>query len=98
MTHNHDPFSPSAAVKAVTGKAAGVTDDAPAPEAPQGEPTAQQAAPPTANENGVPQGTVGEVLEWVGDDKERARAALDAEHATGEPRKSLVRRLEEQIG
>ena len=44
----------------------------------------------------APTGTVKEVLEWVGDDKERARLALDAEHE-GPQRKSLISSLEEVL-
>lgn len=42
----------------------------------------------------VPAGNVSEVLEWVGDDRERALAALEAEKA-GHGRKTLVAKLEE---
>jgi hypothetical protein len=38
--------------------------------------------------------TVAEVLEWVGDDPERASAALAEERAKDDPRVSLVSRLE----
>ena len=34
-----------------------------------------------ADGDGVPDGNVGQVLDWVGDDPERARQALDAETA-----------------
>lgn len=44
----------------------------------------------------VPTGTVKEVLEWVGDDKERAQLALDAE-TESTARKSLIQALEEVI-
>lgn len=40
----------------------------------------------------VPEGTIDEVLEWVGDDSEKAKLALDAEVA-GQNRKSLVSKL-----
>lgn len=38
--------------------------------------------------------TVAQVLAEVGDDPEKARAALDAENATAAPRKTLVSQLE----
>jgi hypothetical protein len=41
----------------------------------------------------VPQGTIAEVLAWVGDDPGRARAALDAERA-GQNRSTLINQLE----
>lgn len=50
---------------------------------------------PNTTSAGVPIGTVPEILEWVGDDKDRARAALDAETATGSPRKGLSTKLNE---
>lgn len=46
--------------------------------------------------DGVPEGTVEEVLAWIGDDPERALAALDAENARRPTRKSLIKRLEER--
>lgn len=43
----------------------------------------------------VPDGTVDEVLAWVGDDVGRALAALEHEKTRPQPRKSLIKRLEE---
>jgi hypothetical protein len=40
-----------------------------------------------------PEGSEKQVLEWVGDDAERAAAALRMEQATGSPRKGLVAKL-----
>src|SRR3954464_12284366 len=45
------------------------------------------------SEQQVPQGTVAEVLDWVGQDPGRARAALDAECA-GANRSSLINQIE----
>src|SRR3954447_17367958 len=45
------------------------------------------------SEQQVPQGTVAEVLDWVGQDPARARAALDAECA-GANRSSLINQIE----
>jgi len=42
-------------------------------------------------------GSVDDVLEWVGDDRERAESALTAELTRPKPRKSLVGQLE-QVG
>jgi hypothetical protein len=42
----------------------------------------------------VPDGTVDEVLEWVGDDPTRARRAADAEQAKDRPRTSLLAKLD----
>lgn len=41
----------------------------------------------------VPQGTVAEILEWVGDDAARAQEALDAEYS-GAGRSTLITQLE----
>ncbi|MEV0993426.1 hypothetical protein [Nonomuraea sp. NPDC050202] len=46
----------------------------------------------------VPDGTVDDVLGWVGDDPDRARAALEAEEARDKPRSTLVARLREKAG
>jgi hypothetical protein len=60
-------------------------------------PTNTPVISPDADENDVPQGTVPEVLSWVGDDKDRAQKALDAENENDKPRKSLVSELEEVL-
>lgn len=46
--------------------------------------------------NEVPDGTIKEVLDWVGEDADRAVEALTAEEA-GERRKTLIKALEEII-
>ena len=53
---------------------------------------APQAAPP--EEGGVPDGTIAEVMEWVGDDPVRAQQALDVENAAETPRSTLISQLE----
>lgn len=60
----------------------------PAPE------TAPEKAPeaPVTKEQSVPEGSIKEVLGWVGEDATRAQAALDAETA-GENRTSLISKL-----
>ena len=50
-----------------------------------------------AKANAVPTGTVPEILGWVGDDKEKARRALEAEEANAKPRKSLVKDLKDLL-
>lgn len=47
-----------------------------------------------SDQTGVPDGTVEEVKDWVGDDPDRAQQALDAENARPTPRTSLVTHLE----
>jgi hypothetical protein len=43
-------------------------------------------------------GTAAQVLEWVGDDPDRARAAHEAESEKDKPRSTLLRKLEEIAG
>lgn len=54
--------------------------------------TPKEPEKPTA-----PTGTSREILAWVGDDKERAQLALDAELAADRPRKGLVDDLEKLV-
>lgn len=44
---------------------------------------------PDGGESKVPDGSAKDVLDWVGDDPERAQAALDAEAAKDKPRSTL---------
>lgn len=46
----------------------------------------------------VPDGTVKEIEKWVGDDKDRAQAALDVENDRSEPRSTLISTLEDIVG
>lgn len=49
--------------------------------------------------DGVPEGSAKQVLEWVGDDKERAAMALDIEQAKGDnARSTLVASLTKLAG
>lgn len=62
-------------------------------------PAEKKAAPAPAPESDeVPQGTSAEIMAWVGDDKDRAQRALDAENANDRPRKTLVSQLEGMTG
>lgn len=72
-----------------------------APEAPAPEPeeTPVESAPEPVEENTieVPSGmSVDKTLDWVGDDKDRAQAALDAE-LDGKNRSTLIEPLEEML-
>jgi hypothetical protein len=49
---------------------------------------------PAADPDTVPSGTAATVLDWVGDDPERAVRALDVENAADRPRTTLVAALE----
>lgn len=57
--------------------------------------SAPSDAPPAGDE--VPDGTVDEVLAWVGDDKAKAQQALDAEEDADKPRTTLVEALEAMV-
>jgi len=74
----------------------------PAPEEPSAE-TIEVAEPAPVvapeetvpvEETTVPDGTAEDVLAWVGDDTERALAAIEAEEAREKPRKTLLAKLE----
>lgn len=56
--------------------------------------TVEETEPDAA---GPADGTIDEVLERVGEDHELAQAALDAEQAKDEPRKTLIGRLEKVL-
>ena len=56
---------------------------------------ASKSSSSTSGDSGVPDGTTAEILQWVGDDKEKAQAALDKENADEKPRKGLTGELEE---
>lgn len=46
----------------------------------------------------IPTGTLPELLEWVGKDKERAKKVLDEETKSSKPRKSLIKELKVILG
>jgi len=55
----------------------------------------EQTAEETETFDGdVPDGTADEILAWVGDDIERALAAIEAENAREKPRKTLLAKLD----
>ena len=56
------------------------------------------AAEPVVETPTAPSGTVKEILDWVGDDKERASLALKAETSEGGAKRStLIDKLEEVV-
>lgn len=93
----HDPFAPLGKAGVAPGSAEAAAAPAREERKPATETKPASAEVPKAQGSDVPEGTVKEVLNWVGDDKEKAQKALDAENATGEPRKSLVAELEEKL-
>lgn len=46
---------------------------------------------------GVPGGSIQDVLAWVGDDKSRARSAMEAENRKSQPRQSLLSQLNDRV-
>lgn len=85
MPTSHNPYAPH-------GKAPKASVEPEKAEEPQ-EPVETEEAPEEATQ-GVPQGSAAEVLEWVGEDKDRAKEALEAEEA-GHQRIGLTRKLKE---
>lgn len=67
-------------------------------KAPQhGVPTSKPIISEGADPEAVPEGTVPEILTWVGEDPVRAQKALDSEVDSNKPRKGLVSSLYEII-
>lgn len=67
-----------------------------AQSAPQGEAVkASETAKTESIKVEVPDTTIEGTLDWVGDDKERASLAIEAENAKPKPRKTLINKLEE---
>ena len=64
-----------------------------APPPPEEEP---DAPTPEPEPEAVPEGTIAEIKDWVGEDPARAQAALDAEKA-GTNRSTLIAWLEDQV-
>lgn len=56
--------------------------------------TKKAAEAPQTDEMTVPEGSAAKVLEWVGDDRTRAQAALDAEKR-GDKRTTLTKKLKD---
>lgn len=61
------------------------------------ETTEENTSADNSTTENVPDGNISEINEWVGDDKDRAQLALDAENEQENPRKTLVKHLEEVI-
>lgn len=63
------------------------------PTADTSSPAVEPSQPEPTVDSAVPEGTAAAVMAWVGDDRERARQALDAEQGRDKPRTSLVAKL-----
>lgn len=71
--------------------------DAPADDSPEPGPEAEGSSESGSGDQ-VPDGPAKDVLAWVGDDSDRAVAALEAEETRDQPRTTLVAALEKVVG
>ena len=62
-----------------------------------GDHAADEVITNPATEAGVPDGSVDDVLSWVGADKTRAQQALDVENDRATPRTTLISRLHDVL-
>lgn len=85
MPTSHNPYAPHSKAPELT------VDGEKVEESQEPEETTEASEEAT---QGVPQGSAAEVLEWVGEDKDRAKQALEAEEE-GHQRIGLTRKLKE---
>lgn len=69
-----------------------------APEVPTASRSNARLDPGTGPDTEVPEGTTDKVLTWVGDNPDRAAAALAAEQASTKPRTTLIDQLTKLAG
>lgn len=86
--------------RAPRGQAIDVRDDV--AEGLVGQPAWRRASDGDSDAHGgdgdaTPGGNVDQVLEWVGDDPQRARMAIEAERESNRPRATLIARASEVI-
>jgi hypothetical protein len=87
-----DPYAaPDAQPNYPANHPAVINAEAPAATA---APVEVEAAPAVVENPEVPEGSIKTVLAWVGDDKTKAQAALDAEKE-GQQRSTLIKELED---
>jgi hypothetical protein len=82
------------------GKRRAVYVDAPAPVLDldaTARPELERHLPVAEATDDVPVGTIKEVINWVGDDVDRAKAAVAAEEKAENPRPTLFARLEKVL-
>lgn len=65
---------------------------------PSAGPEREAALPKPELTDSVPTGSMKEVLDWVGDDRKRAKAAISAEQHSERIRTSLIDRLKKVSG
>lgn len=83
----HDPFAPHSGPNVEVAKVITPVETVEVVDAP-----VEAVEAPVAAEQIVPEGSIKEVLGWVGEDLTKAKAALDAE-TSGDKRKTLVKEL-----
>lgn len=81
MATSHNPYAPTVKTEDVSVEA---------PELEKEEEVVETKVDPEK----VPEGSASEVLDWVGDDKDRAKEALEAEE-DGQQRIGLTKKLKE---
>jgi len=81
---DHDPFAPPSGPNVEVAKDFTPVETVEAP--------VEAVEAPVTEEQTVPEGSIKDVLGWVGEDPTKAKAALDAE-TSGEKRKTLVKEL-----
>lgn len=86
-----DPYADPSAPAVEEARTVTTPVEAPTEEAPV---EAQEA--PVSEELTAPEGSIKDVLAWVGDDRTKAQVALDAETA-GDKRKTLIKELSEVL-
>jgi hypothetical protein len=88
---DHNPYEPAVSVSKRDAEAVPSPtldlDPTTGPEQKQDLPEAPDSG------EAVPDGTIKEVLDWVGDSKDRAAQAEKSEKASDEPRQTLLHRL-----
>lgn len=96
MTTSRNTFDPYAPIELanIPVNHVGVVLDVPVETVTEVEPVFATGA---IIEDEVPEGSVNTILDWVGDNKNRARRALEAEEA-GPGRPSAVKKLKAVIG
>lgn len=93
MSNVHSPFEPGY-VGNHDGGGVALLDDGPAAADPAVGENGPELLPPSGNDEAgtadVPNGTVEEVLAWVGNDRGRAETALAVEDTRDRPRAGVV--------
>lgn len=84
---------PGRNARSISGSQSSSTGQVPAAEVT----TSESAAASATEALRVPEGSVQDVVDWIGDDPTRARAAIEVENQRQTPRRSLLSQLNEKI-